>query len=58
MSLSNEAKKKRAEYMRKYRERNKEHIRQYNAEWRKNNPDKVRAAQNRYWERLAEKQEV
>lgn len=27
--------------------------RKYMREWRKNNPDKVKAAQKRYWERRA-----
>lgn len=27
--------------------------RRYMKEWRKNNPDKVKAAQKRYWERRA-----
>ena len=27
--------------------------RRYMKEWRKNNPDKVKAAQQRYWERRA-----
>ena len=29
----------------------KEARRQYQREWRKNNPDKVRAHQQRYWEK-------
>lgn len=39
MAMSEEAKKIKREYLRK---------------WRKNNPEKVRAAQRRYWERKAQ----
>ena len=31
----------------------KEARRKYQAEWRKKNPDKVKAAQERYWQRKA-----
>jgi hypothetical protein len=41
MTLNAEAKKVRAEYYK---------------EWRKKNPDKVRANQDRYWQRKAEQQ--
>lgn len=56
MKLSKEALQTRREYMREYREANKERLQEYNAEWRKNNPDKIKAAQERYWERQVEKQ--
>lgn len=55
--LSPEAKKVRAEYMRNYRLENKERIAMRNAEWRKENPEKLKLAQNRYWEKKAKEQE-
>lgn len=30
--------------------------REYNRQWRKNNPDKIREAQRRYWEKKAAQQ--
>ena len=51
--LSETAKKARAEYMREYRKKNKERIRKQNAEWRKNNPEKLKAAQDRFWSKKA-----
>ena len=36
----------------------KEARRKYQAEWRRKNPDKVKAAQERYWERKAKKSAV
>lgn len=35
----------------------KEARRAYKREWNRKNPDKVRAAQERYWRRKAEKEE-
>lgn len=42
MAMSDEARKARNEYMR---------------QWRKNNPDKVRAIKDRHWEKKAKEQE-
>lgn len=53
MNMSNEAKKSRNEYYKKYRLANAEKLRQYNKEWRKNNPEKVKANTARYWEKKA-----
>lgn len=36
----------------------KEARRQYQRQWNKKNPDKVRAAQARYWERKALKERI
>jgi len=43
----------RREYCRAYRQKNAERINKNLSAWRKANPDKVRAAENRYWERRA-----
>lgn len=53
MEMSKEAKRMRNEYYKKYRLANAEKIRQYGKEWRKNNPEKVKANTVRYWERKA-----
>lgn len=47
--ITDEAKKKRAEYQRAYRERNRERINAKNREWHKNNPDKNKEYIQRYW---------
>lgn len=57
-TLTNSAKKARAEYMRKYRQREtdeqKEKRREYARKWRQDNPDKIKAARVRYWNKKAE----
>ena len=47
--ITDEAKKKRAEYQREYRNRNRERINAKNREWHKNNPDKNKEYIQRYW---------
>lgn len=37
------------EYMREYREKNREKINAQQREWTKNNPEKVREYQERFW---------
>ncbi|MDT3497320.1 hypothetical protein ACTFO3_26855 [Bacillus cereus group sp. MYBK69-2] len=44
----------RREYMKKWRERNKEKLSSYQKEWRKNNRDKVAEYQRKYWENKTE----
>lgn len=39
------------EYMRKYREQNRERINAKQREWNAKNPDKVKAYNEAYWER-------
>lgn len=39
-------------------EKAKEARREYAKRWRKNNPEKVKAIQNRYWEKKAEELET
>lgn len=51
--LSELAKQARREQKSKWREKNRDHIRQYNREWVKKNPDKIREIDKRYWERKA-----
>lgn len=41
------------EYMRKYRQENREHINAKQREWNAKNPDKVKAYSTAYWERKA-----
>lgn len=49
MEMSESAKKIRREYMRKWRQENKDRIKDYHKKWRENNPEKVAEAQVRYW---------
>lgn len=58
MLMSEEAKKARREYMKKWREENKDHVRKYNQRYRKENPDKIAAAQERYWLKKYQEQVV
>lgn len=53
MLLSEKAKETKANYMRKYRQDNKERIAKQNAEWGKNNPKAIKRHQRDYWERQA-----
>ena len=56
---SDKARAARREYMRRYKANmtpeKREALRTYQREWRRNNPDKVRANTDRYWERQAAK---
>lgn len=49
--------KAKREYMRKYREKNKEKVNKLNREWRKANPEKVKEYQERFWEKKAKELE-
>lgn len=53
--MNERLKQARREYMKRWREKNREHIRQYDREWVKNNPEKVEAARVRFYEKQAEK---
>jgi hypothetical protein len=56
VSLTDEAKQKKREYMRRWREKNRE---QYNAkrrEWAKNNPERVKQHQENYWKKKVEEE--
>ena len=44
----------RREYQREWARKNPDKVRQYQRKWARNNPDKVKAAQERYWARKAE----
>jgi len=54
-TLTEAGREARAEYLKNYRsgltEEQKEARREYGREWRRKNPDKVRAARVRYWNR-------
>ena len=45
------AKQIRREYKRKWRDANREHIKQYCREWVKQNPDKIKERDQRYWQK-------
>jgi hypothetical protein len=51
--LSEAAKQAKREYMKKWREKNKEHYNEYSRKWKKENPEKVQKHQANYWERIA-----
>lgn len=46
---------KRREYRRKYYQENKEHIRERQNKWRKDNKDKIKKYNIEYWEKVASK---
>lgn len=52
--MNEAAKHERYEYMKRYRKENRERINELKREWNKNNPDKVKEYQERYWERKAQ----
>lgn len=51
MELSQQALEARRAYKRKWYAENKKHVSQYNKQWRENNPEKVEASINKYWEK-------
>lgn len=53
--MESKAKEAKRIYNRQYRAKNAERLRQYHKEWSRNNPDKVKAAQIRYWQKQGEK---
>lgn len=52
--MNEAAKHARYEYMKRYRKENRERINELKREWNRNNPDKVKEYQERYWERKAD----
>lgn len=47
------------EYMKEYRKNNRERINEQRREWARNNPDRVKAHQEKYWnKKMIKKQEV
>ena len=52
--ITDEAKKKRLEYQRAYRERNRERIKAYQRDWHKANPEKNKEYVERHWNKVAE----
>lgn len=51
--MQTNAKEAQREYMREYRERNREKLREYQKDWQRKNPDKTRRYREKYWERRA-----
>lgn len=51
--IKEKARQLKNEYQRELRHKDIERDREYKRNWRKNNPDKVKASQARYWERKA-----
>lgn len=47
--MTEEIRRKRNEYNRAYREKNRERINAYQRKWQKDNPDKVRRYAENYW---------
>lgn len=54
--MTEKAKQARREYARQYREKNREKIKATHTKWRIANADKIKQAQERYWERKANEQ--
>ena len=52
--ITDEAKMKRVEYQRAYRERNRERINAKHRDWHKANPEKAMEYQERHWNKVAE----
>ena len=57
LEMSEKAKMARRAYQQEWRDKNHDHILEYNREWRKNNQDKLKAATIAYWERKAAERE-
>ena len=55
--MTEAAKEAQKAYAREYKRRNRERLNEYQRKWRKNNPDKVKAATARYWEKKAQESE-
>lgn len=57
MGLSEQAKKQRREYMKKWREKNREHVlkyqREYMKDWRKENKERIDQYNENYWNKKA-----
>ena len=56
MAMSEEAKKARREYHRKWREKNRERYNEYQRRWREKNKDRIKEYQRKYWERKAKEE--
>ena len=53
--MTADATKARKDYMREYRQRNKERLNEYRKDWAKRNPEKIKAYTEKQWERFAER---
>lgn len=47
------AEEARRSYRKEYREKNRDRINAYHREWAKNNPEKIKEHQDRYWQKKA-----
>ena len=54
--MSEEAKRARREYNRKWREKNRERYNEYQKRWRKKNKDRIKEYQRKYWEKKAKEE--
>lgn len=54
MDMTAEARAAKNAYMREYRTKNRDKCNANSRRWRRNNPEKVRECNIRYWERKAE----
>ena len=58
MAMAQEAREAQRNYMREYRQRNRDRINAQRRNWNAQNREKVRGYQKRYWDRLAEKRYI
>lgn len=49
--MDTQATEARRQYMKQYRQKNRERIAAYKKQWQRDNPEKVKAQQARYWAR-------
>jgi hypothetical protein len=58
MAMSEEAKAAKREYMRKYREKNRERMNETHRAWRKSNRHKIEEYNERFWNKKAKEMQV
>ncbi|WP_192930218.1 hypothetical protein [Alkaliphilus pronyensis] len=51
--MTNQAKKAKLEYQRKWQEENRDHVNEYQREYRAKHPEKVKKWNESYWDRKA-----
>ena len=51
--MNNTAAEAKRLYLKQWREKNKDHLAEYNKKWRKENPDKVKRYNEAYWTKKA-----
>lgn len=55
MALSNSGRQAKAAYMRDYRDKNRDRLNEQRRKWYRENAEKVKEKQDKYWERVAER---